>query len=184
VATSTTHVYCMYNSYITVYLCGRCGYFHHTNLHCMHNLYTAAYLCGLCGYFHHTTKFHCMYNSYTAVYLCGLCGYLYTFKSFHILLTYVQFVYRSIPLRSVWLLVPHTFNVSLHLYTAIYPCGLCSYLYNFKSFYTLPVYRFICIPRISLRAMWIRVQFQDIPHTFHVYFICIPQYTPSADCVD
>ena len=104
VATSTTHFYCMHNSYTAVYLCGLCGYFHHTILHCMHNLYTAAYLCGLCGYLYHPIPSVC--TTCIPQHTSAVCVATFTTK----FSLYAQLVYRSISLRSAWPTLPHNFH--------------------------------------------------------------------------
>ena len=115
VATSTTHFHCMHNSYIAVYLCGLCGYSHHT-------IYI---VCTTCIPQHTSAvcvllpphNFHCMPNSYTAVYTCEQCGCVYNFKTFHTLSMYVSFVSRSILLSAVCVEYTHDTHTVVSIHT-------------------------------------------------------------------
>ena len=90
-------------------------------------------------------------------------------QSIHLDCTCISYIYRSICyLRSVWLLPPHPFIVSFHLYTAVYPCGLCGYFHHTLSMYVQLIYR-----SIPLRSVWL-----PPPHTvsvsFHLYTVVYP----------
>jgi hypothetical protein len=103
----------------------------------------------------------------------------------------ISFVYRSIPLRSVWLLSPHTFNVcaayipqhtpAVRVATSTTHCQcIISFVHRsipLRFVWLLPPHTFnVCTTCIPMCGYFVP------PHTSNVYTTCIPQHTPTV-CV-